>query len=153
MFFLNSLAFSLIQQSLAIWSLVPLPFLNPAWTSGSSWLTMRKPGVWNFEHNLTSIGDECNFPVGWTILYYCISWDLGWGLTFPSPDAGKDWRQKEKRLTEDGMAGWHHQYNGHELGQIPGDGEGQGGLVCCSPWGHEESNTSGDQTTTTWYVN
>ena len=47
------------------------------------------------------------------------------------------------------MAGWHHQYNGHELRQIPGDGEGQGGLVCCSPWGHEESNTSGDQTSTT----
>ena len=35
------------------------------------------------------------------------------------------------------MVGWHHQFNGHELGQIPGDGEGQGGLACCSPWGHK----------------
>ena len=36
------------------------------------------------------------------------------------------------------MAGWHHQYNGHELGQTPGDGEGQGDLACCRPRGHEE---------------
>ena len=49
------------------------------------------------------------------------------------PDAGKDRRQKEQRATEDEMAGWHHQSNGHELRQILGDGEGQGGLACCSP--------------------
>ena len=36
------------------------------------------------------------------------------------------------------MAGWHHQLNAHELGQTPGDGEGQGSLACCGPWGHEE---------------
>ena len=35
-------------------------------------------------------------------------------------------------MTEDEMVGWHHQFNGHELGQTPGDGEGQGSLVCCS---------------------
>ena len=50
------------------------------------------------------------------------------------PDAGKDWGQ-EKRVTEDEMVGWHHRFHGHELGQTLGDGEGQGGLVCCSPWG------------------
>ena len=37
---------------------------------------------------------------------------------------------------------WHHQFNGHELGQTLGGGEGQGGLVCCSPWGHKESDTT-----------
>ena len=36
------------------------------------------------------------------------------------------------------MARWHHRCKGHELGQTLGDGEGQGGLACCSPWGHEE---------------
>ena len=41
------------------------------------------------------------------------------------------------------MARWHHRCNGHELGQTLGDGEGQGGLVCCSPWGHKESDTTG----------
>ena len=40
------------------------------------------------------------------------------------------------------MAGWHHRCNGHELEQISGDGKGQGGLVCCSPWGHKESDTT-----------
>ena len=49
-------------------------------------------------------------------------------------DAGKDRRQKEKRVTEDEMVGWHHRFNGCELGQIPADGEGQGSLACCSPW-------------------
>ena len=50
------------------------------------------------------------------------------------PDAGKDWRQEEKGTTEDEMVGCHHQLNGHEVEQGPGDGEGLGSLVCCSPW-------------------
>ena len=40
------------------------------------------------------------------------------------------------------MLGWHHQLNGHEFKQIPGVGEGQGSLACCSPWGHKESDTT-----------
>ena len=44
-------------------------------------------------------------------------------------------------MSEDEMAGWHHRCNEHELGQTPGDGEGQGVLVCCSPWGHKELST------------
>ena len=51
------------------------------------------------------------------------------------PDTGKDWGQK-KRASEDEMAGWHHRCNESELGQTLGDGEGQGGLACCSPWSH-----------------
>ena len=47
-----------------------------------------------------------------------------------------------KRETEDEMAGWHHLFTGHELGQTPGDGEGQGSLACCSPWGHKESEVT-----------
>ena len=41
------------------------------------------------------------------------------------------------------MAGWHHRCKGHELGQTSGDGEGQGGLLCCSPWGLKESDMTG----------
>ena len=41
-------------------------------------------------------------------------------------------------MTEDEMVGWHHRFNGHEFEQAPGVGDGQGGLACCSPWGHEE---------------
>ena len=56
------------------------------------------------------------------------------------PDAGKDRRQKEKRMTEDEMIGWHHELNGHEFEQAPGDGKGEGSLACCNPWGHRESD-------------
>ena len=63
-------------------------------------------------------------------------------LVGKDPDAGKDWRQKEKRAAEDEMIGWHHWFDGHELGHTPGDSEGQAGLECCSPWGHKESDTT-----------
>ena len=43
------------------------------------------------------------------------------------------------------MVGWYHRLNGHEFEQAPGDGEGQGGLVCCSPWGHKELGTTEQQ--------
>ena len=59
------------------------------------------------------------------------------------PDAGKDQERKEKRVSEDEMTGWHHQGNGHELGQTFGDGKGQGGLACRSPWSCKESDTTG----------
>ena len=55
------------------------------------------------------------------------------------PDAGKDWKQKEKGTTEDQMVGWHHWLNGHEFEQTPGDGEGQGSLAGCSAWGSKET--------------
>ena len=57
-----------------------------------------------------------------------------------NPDAGKDWRQKEKGMTEDEMVGWHHWFNGHEFEQTLGDREGQESLACCCPWGHKESD-------------
>ena len=60
-------------------------------------------------------------------------WMLG-----KAPDAWKDWRQEEKEATEDDMVGWHHWLNGHEFEQTPGDGEGQGSLVCYSPWDCKE---------------
>ena len=58
------------------------------------------------------------------------------------PDAGKDWRWEDKGTTEDELVGWHHWLNGHEFGQAPGVGDGQGSLECCSPWGHKESHTT-----------
>ena len=51
------------------------------------------------------------------------------------PDAGKDWRQEEKGMSDDEMVGWHHWLNGQEFEQALGVGDGQGGLACCSPWG------------------
>ena len=57
-------------------------------------------------------------------------------LLWKDPDAGKDWQQEEKGMTENKMVGWHHRLNGHEFEQALGVDDGQGGLACCSPWGH-----------------
>ena len=59
------------------------------------------------------------------------SWLIG-----KDSDAGRDWGQEEKGTTEDEMAGWHHQLDGHEFEWTPGVGDGQGGLACCDSWGH-----------------
>ena len=55
---------------------------------------------------------------------------------------GKNWRQGEKGMTEDEMVGWHHWLNGHEFEQALRVGEGQGSLVCCSPWDHKALDVS-----------
>ena len=52
------------------------------------------------------------------------------------------WRQEEKEMTEDEMAGWHHRLDGHGFGWTLGVGDGQGFLVCCHSWGHEELDTT-----------
>ena len=65
-----------------------------------------------------------------------------WWLVGEEPDAGKDWRQKEKGMTEDEMVGWHHWLNGHEFEQTPGVGDGHGSLACCSLWGCKELDTT-----------
>ena len=59
------------------------------------------------------------------------------------PDAVERLRAEGEEASEDETAGWHHRCNGHELGQTLGDGEGQGGLTCCSPRGHKELDTTG----------
>ena len=63
-------------------------------------------------------------------------------LTGKDPDAGKDWRQEEKGMTDNEMVGWHHRPNGHGCEQTPGDGEGQGSLACCSSWSYKELDTT-----------
>ena len=57
-------------------------------------------------------------------------------------DAGRDWGQEEKGMTEDEMAAWHHRVDGCEFEWTPGAGDGQGGLVCCDLWGRKESDTT-----------
>ena len=65
------------------------------------------------------------------------SWLIG-----KDSDAGRDWGQEEKGTTEDEMAGWHHWLDGRESEWTLGDGDGQGGLACCDPWGCKESDTT-----------
>ena len=72
-------------------------------------------------------------------MVYCRANTVFWWL-IKNPDAGKDWGQEEKWTAVDEMVGWHHQLNGHEFEQTPGDSEGQGGLLCCSSWSWEQLN-------------
>ena len=71
------------------------------------------------------------------------SWLVG-----QDPDAGRDWGQEEKGMTEDEMAGWHQWLNGREFEQALGDGDGQGGLACCSLWGAKSRTRQSSWTTT-----
>ena len=61
--------------------------------------------------------------------------------SWKDPDAGKDWGQEEKGMTEDEMVGWHHRLNGHGFGRTPGVGDGQEALACCGSWGRKELDT------------
>ena len=63
------------------------------------------------------------------------SWLIG-----KDSDAGRDWGQEEKGMTEDEMAGWYHWLDGCESQWTPGVGDGQGGLACCNSWGRKESD-------------
>ena len=65
------------------------------------------------------------------------SWRIG-----KDSDAGRDWGQEEKGMTEDEMAGWHHWLDGCESGWTQGDGDGQGGLACCDSWGRRQLDTT-----------
>ena len=78
---------------------------------------------------------EAETPILW--LTDAKSW-----LIWKDHDAGKDRSQEETGMTESEMVGWYHQLNGHEFEQALGDGDGQGGLVCCSPWGCKELHTT-----------
>ena len=78
---------------------------------------------------------EAETPVLWPP--YVKNW-----LTGKDPDAGRDWGQEEKGMTEDEMAGWHHWLDAHEFEWTPGVGDGQGGLACCNSWGCKESDTT-----------
>ena len=98
---------------------------------------------WTVKRSNQSIIKEINPEYSWKD--WCWSWSYSTLATWcekpthrKGPDAGKDWRQEEKRTTEDQIIGWHHWLNEHEFEQTLGDGEGQEGLVCCSPWGHKE---------------
>ena len=82
------------------------------------------------------IDAEAEAPVLWPP-------DVKIWLTGKDPDAGKEWKQKEKKgTTEDKTLVWYHRLSGQEFEQIPGDGEGQEGLACCSPWGPKELDTT-----------
>ena len=106
-------------------------------TLESPWDCKIKPVNSKGNHSWIFIGRtdaEAEAPILWPP-------DAKSWLIRKDPDARKDWRQEVMGVTDDEMVGWHHWFNGHEFEQTLGDGEGQGTLVCCSPWTHELDTT------------
>ena len=98
-------------------------YLHWSWVSCQSWVFIGRTDA------------EAETPVLWPP--DAKSWLIG-----KDPDAGRDWGQEEKGMTEDEMAGWHHRLDAHESEWTPGVGDGQGSLACCDSWGHKESDTT-----------
>ena len=99
--------------------------------------------LWTARRSNQSILKEISPGCSWKD--WCWSWnsntwppDVKSRLIAKDPDAGKDWGQEEKGTTEDEIVGWHTWLDGHGFGWTSGVGDGQGGLVCCSLWGHKE---------------
>ena len=120
---------SWVQKNWCFWTVVlqktlenPLNCkeIQPVHPKGDqSWVFIRRTDI------------EAETPILWPP-------DVKSWLIWKDPDAGKDWGQKEKGVTEDEMVGWHHRLNGRGFGSTPGVGDGQGGLACCSSWGRKE---------------
>ena len=123
-----------------------------SWAFGAHWGWIYLIFVYSFESPLDckeikTVNPKGNQPWIFTVragaeAKALILWppDAKSQLIRKDPDSGKD--QRQERRTEDEMVGWHHQLNGHEFEHDLGDGEGQGSLVCCSPWGHKELDTT-----------
>ena len=96
---------------------------QPVHTKDQTWVLIGRTDV------------EAETPILWPP--HVKSWLIG-----KDPNAGKDWGQEEKGMTENEMAGWHHWLDGHGFRWTLGVGGGQGGLACCDSWCHKESDTT-----------
>ena len=115
-FFWNSLAFLMIQQMLAIWSLVPLPFLNSAWAPGSSWFTYCWSLAWRILSNyFASMWDECNCAVVWAFFGIAFLWDWNENWLISSPVATAEFSKFAGILS---AALSQHHLSGFEIAQL-----------------------------------
>ena len=113
------------------WTVVLEKTFESPWNSKEIQLVHPKDHPWVF---IGRTDAEAETPVLWPP-------DVKSWLIWKDPDAGKDWGQEERGMTEDEMVACHHQLNGHGFGWTLGVG-GQGGLACCGSWGHKELNTT-----------
>ena len=116
------------------WNLTQWGGLKWAWSVGWRW--SKDNGFWGYGVVWSAIKPSDSK-----------SWRAG-----KDPNAGKDWRHKEKVGTEDEMVRYHHQLNGHKFEQTPGDSRGQRSLVCCSPWGCKDSDTLSNWTAANFFA-
>ena len=102
-------------------------------------------GPWTARRSNQSILSEISpkYSLEWLMLKLKLQYvgHLMWSwLIGKDPDTGKNWRWEEKGTAEDEMVGWHYWLDGHEFEYTSGVGDRQGGLTCCRPWGHKESD-------------
>ena len=107
--------------------------LRVSWTAKRSNQSVLKEI--NPDYSLEGLILEVEAPILWPP-------DVKTQLIETDPDSGKDWGKEVKGVTEDVVAGKHHWLNGHEFEQTPRDSEGWGSVVCCSPWGCKELDTT-----------
>ena len=107
--------------------------IQPVHPKDQSWMFIERTDV------------EAETPILWPPDSEC------W-LIWKDPNAGKDWGQEEKGMTEDEMARWHHWLNGRESEWTLGVGDGQGGLACCNSWGRKKSDTTEELNWTDSYI-
>ena len=110
------------------------------------WIRLLKV-PWTARRSNQSVLKEISFEYsfeGLMLKLKLILWppDVKNQLIGKDPSSRKDWRQEEKRMTEDEMVEWHHQHDGHEFEQAFGVDDGQGSLTCCNPWGCKELETT-----------
>ena len=103
-------------------------FLRVPWTARIQPVHPKGDQSWVF---IGRTDAEAETPIIWPL--HAKSW-----LIWKDPDAGKDWGQEEKGMTEDEMVGWHYWHNGHGFAWTLEVGDGHGDLVCCGSWGHKE---------------
>ena len=111
------------------WLLGCRRLLRVPWTTRRSNQSILKEI--NPEYSLEGLDAEAEAPILWRLVVKSC-------LIGKDPDAGKDWRQEQKGMTEDEMVEWYHWLDGHEFEQAPRVDDRQGSLACCSPWGCKE---------------
>ena len=117
-----------VPKSWCFWTVVLEKTLESPWDCKESQSVNPKGN-----QSWVLIGTDAESPILWPPDVK--RWFIG-----KDSDPEKDWSQEENGTTEEEVVGWYHQLNGHEFEQALGDGEGQGRLACCSPWGHKESD-------------
>ena len=123
---------SYVPKNWCFWTVVLEKTLRVPQTARRSLVNPKGNQSWIF---IGRTDAEAETPIFWPP-------DVKNWLTGKDPDAGKDWRQEEKGMTEDKMVGWHHPLNEPNFEQAPGVGDGQGSQACCSPWGLKGSDTT-----------
>ena len=121
-----------MPKNWCFWAVCWRRLFRVPWTAVRSNQSVHPKGDWSRVF-IGGTDVEAETPILWPP-------DVKSWLIWKDPDAGKDWGQEEKGMTEGEMVGWHHWHNRYGFGWTLGIGDGQGGLACCGSWACKESD-------------